>query len=224
MSSETDSEAIRLPTDAEIEAATEIISTSAKVVRVNKHFAVKMGRGISLIEAENMMFLAANSKVPVPKVHAAFRDPGTNKTYIIMQYLHGNTLQKLLPTLKQVEKAAICNLIKDAMMKLRSIPPQDYLGMLNRQPYLDGVFWTEGLDPKISGPFENQKGMNLAIIEKLRQTESDQYIRLLRNMINQTLNGHRTTFTHGDLQPKNIMVERLGNRDGYPEFKITLLD
>jgi hypothetical protein len=73
--------------------------------------------------------------------------------------------------------------------------------MLNRQPYLDGVFWTEGLNPKISGPFENQEDMNLAIIEKLRQTESDQYIQLLRNMFNRTLNSHRTVFTHGDLQP-----------------------
>ncbi|PIG80596.1 hypothetical protein AARAC_012067 [Aspergillus arachidicola] len=224
---ETDSEALRLPTVAEIEAATEVISTpdtSAKVVRVNKHFAVKMGHGIALIEAENMKFLAANSRVPVPKVHAAFRDPSTDKTYIIMQYVHGDTLQKLLPSLKKSEKATICNLIKDTMAELRSIPPPDYLGMLNHQPYLDGVFWTEGLDPRISGPFHSQEEMNLAIIEKLRQTESDQYIRLLRNMVNQTLKNHRTVFTHGDLQPKNILVERLGAHDECPEFKITLLD
>lgn len=227
MSRETTSEAIRLPTVAEIEAATELISTpdtSAKVVRVNERFAVKMGHGVPLIEAENMKFLAANSKVPVPKVHAAFRDPDTNKTYIIMEYLPGDTLQKLLPSLNPVEKATISNLIKDAITELRSIPPPDYFGMLNRQPYLDGVFWTEGLNPKISGPFANQGDMNLAILEKLRQTESDQYIQLLRNMVNRTLNSHRNVFTHGDLQPKNIMVERLGYRDGSPEYRITLLD
>ncbi|OJJ29932.1 hypothetical protein ASPWEDRAFT_165703 [Aspergillus wentii DTO 134E9] len=208
MSRETDSEAIRLPTVAEIEAATEVISTpdtSAKVVRVNERFAVKLGHGVTLIEAENMRSLAANSKVPVPKVHAAFRDPNTNKAYIIMQYLPGDTLQKLLPSLKPVEKATICNLIKDAITELR-------------------MLWSEGLDPKISGPFENQEDMNLAIIEKLRQTESSQYIQLLRNMFNRTLNSHRTVFTHGDLQPKTIMVERLGDRDGCPVFKITLLD
>lgn len=43
-------------------------------------------------------------------------------------------------------------------------------------------------------------------------------------MVNQTLKNHRTVFTHGDLQPKNIMVERLGNYDGRPHFQITLLD
>lgn len=55
VSREIDSEATRLPTVAEIEAATELISTSdasAKVVRVNKHFAVKMGHSVGLIEAE----------------------------------------------------------------------------------------------------------------------------------------------------------------------------
>lgn len=167
-----------------------------------------------------MRFLAANCEVPVPKVHAAFRDPGTNKTYIIMQYLPGDTIQELLPSIEPVEKTTVCKLIKGAIIELRSIPPPGYFGMLNRQPYrqpyLDGVFWTEGLNPKISGPFRSQEDMNLAIIEKLRQTESDQYTQLLRNMINQTLNSHRTVFTHGDLQPKNIMVQRLGDRDGCP--------
>ena len=227
MFKESDFEAIRLPNVAEIEAATELISTpdtSAKVVRVNEHFAVKMGHNVTLIEAENMRFLAANSKVPVPKVYAAFKDPGTNKTYIVMQYLPGDTLQKILPSLAPPEKAIICKMIKDAITELRSIPPSDYFGMLNRQPYLDGVFWTEGLNPKISGPFKNQDEMNVAIIEKLRQTESDQYIQLLQTMVNRTLNHHRIVFTHGDLQPKNIIVERREDRDGCPEFRITLLD
>lgn len=41
-----------------------------------------------------MNFLATSSKVPVTKSHTAFRDPVTNKTYIIMGYLPGDTLQK----------------------------------------------------------------------------------------------------------------------------------
>ncbi|KAL2864832.1 uncharacterized protein BJX67DRAFT_373642 [Aspergillus lucknowensis] len=154
MSRETASEAIRLPTVAEIVAATELISAPdapAKVVQVNERFAVKMGHGVPLVEAENMRFLAANSKVPVPKVYAAFRDPDTNKAYIIMEYLPGDTLQKLLPSLDPVEKLQLPRDVGD---------------------------------------------MKLAIIEKLRQTESDQYIRLLRNTLDRTLNGHRTVFTH----------------------------
>ncbi|GKZ19919.1 hypothetical protein AbraIFM66951_001204 [Aspergillus brasiliensis] len=77
------------------------------------------------------------------------------------------------------EKATICKLIKDAICKLRSIPSPDYFGMLNREPYLDGVFWTADYDPKISGPFANQEDLNLAIIERLRQTEKEQYISIV---------------------------------------------
>ncbi|KAL4789167.1 hypothetical protein BDV19DRAFT_374550 [Aspergillus venezuelensis] len=95
MSMNNDFDTICLPTVTEIEASTDLLSlpeADTKVVRVNEHFAVKMGHGVDLIEAKNIKFLAANSKVPVPKVHAAFKDPATNKAYIIMQYLPGDTL------------------------------------------------------------------------------------------------------------------------------------
>ncbi|KAB8257980.1 kinase-like domain-containing protein [Aspergillus pseudonomiae] len=217
-----------LPTIAEIEAATDVLSmpdNSAKVVRVKEHFAVKFGNGIPLSEAENMRFLSANSKVPVPKVYKAFVDPETNRTYIVMEYVHGDNLQKLLPSLTPSQKTIICKLIKDAMIDLRNIPPPDYLGTMNRQPYHDGVFWTKEQNPLISGPFASQKEMNRGILEKLRQTESPQYIRLLQTMVDSTLHGHRTVFTHGDLQPKNIMVQEAESHGGgSPKLKITIID
>lgn len=219
---------VNLPTIAEIEAAAEVLSmpdNSAKVVRVKEQFAVKFGNGIPLSEAENMKFLAANSKVPVPKVYTAFIDPETNQTFIIMEYVRGDNLQELLPSLTPTEKAIICKLVKDAIIELRKIPPPGYLGTLNRQPYHDGVFWTKDNDPLISGPFANQKEMNRGILERLRQTESSQYIQLLQKTIDSTLHDHHHVFTHGDLQPKNIMVEKAGSRDdGIPAFKITLID
>ncbi|KAL4920848.1 kinase-like protein [Aspergillus aurantiobrunneus] len=166
MPDETVTPATGLPTIAEIEAATDVLSmldNSAKVVRVKEHFAVKFGNGIPLSEAENIKFLAANSRDPVPKVYAAF---------------------KLLPSLTVAQKSTICKLVRDEFTDLRNIPPQDYLGTLNRQPYLDG------------------------------------YARFLQKMIDSTLHGHRTVFTHGDLQPKNIIVKEV---DQSPHFKITLI-
>ena len=172
-----------------------------------------------------MKFLAANSKVPVPKVYTAFIDPETNWTFIIMEYVRGDNLQELLPSLTPTEKAIICKLVKHAIIKLQKIPPQDYLGTLNRQPYHDGVFWTKDNNPLISSPFANQKEMNRGILERLRQMESSQYIQLLQKTVGSTLHNHRPVFTHGDLQPKNIMVERDGSGDGgSPAVKIVLID
>ncbi|KAK6838440.1 hypothetical protein RU639_000721 [Aspergillus parasiticus] len=127
------SDPTNLPTIAEIEAATEVLSmpdNSAKVVRVNEHFAIKFGNGIPLSEAESMKLLAANSKVPVPKVYKAFVDTETNRTFIIMEYVHGDNLQKLLPSLTPTQKAIICKLVRDALDDLRNMPPPGLSGDL----------------------------------------------------------------------------------------------
>lgn len=162
---------------------------------------------------------------PVPEVYSAFIDPETNRTFIIMEYVPGDTLQKLLPSLTGPEKTTICKLVRDAINELRRIPPPDYLGTLNRRPYHDGVFWTSDNNPAVSDPFTDQKDMNRGILERLRQIESPRYLRLVQGMIDRTLHDHRTVFAHGDLQPKNILVQRTQSaKTEDPAFKITLID
>lgn len=136
-----------------------------------------------------MRFLAAasNSKVPVPHVYAAFIEPETNRTFIIMEYIPGDILQKLLPSLTHAQKTVICGLIRDAMVETRNIPPPDYLGTLNHQPYHDGVFWTNDNNPLITGPFADQNEMNCGILKRIRRTEYSQYVRLIQKMIESPL-------------------------------------
>ncbi|CAI7652672.1 unnamed protein product [Penicillium glandicola] len=219
---------IELPTIADIEASTDVLSirtNAIKVVRVKEHFAVKIGYSIPPLEAENMKFVAANSKVPVPKVHANFVDLQTQKRYIVMDFVPGTDLQKLLPSLTPTEKTTISKIIKHAISELRKIPSPDYFGNLNGTPYIDGVLATPDNNPAISGPFKDQKEMNQGILERLGQTQSPHYIRLLKNMISCTRKNHRIVFTHGDLQPKNIIVERRPvSDDGDTDFKVTLID
>ncbi|KAE8344332.1 hypothetical protein BDV24DRAFT_160474 [Aspergillus arachidicola] len=95
----TDPKAIDLPTLVQIREATDFLSvadSSYKVVRVKNRLAVKFGNGISPAEAEIMKLLAANSKVPVPKVYATFKEPEIKITFIIMEYISGDNLQTLL--------------------------------------------------------------------------------------------------------------------------------
>ncbi|KAL3413454.1 kinase-like protein [Aspergillus fumigatus] len=141
-------EAIHLLSILEIEAATELLSTP--------NTSTKIGYTVPFIKAKNIKFLTENSKVPVPEVHIAFKNPTNNKTYIIMEYLPSNTLKN--------------NIIKDIITKPQSILLLDYFRMLNHQPYLD-----------------------------------------------RTLSSYYTMFTHSNLQLKNIIVQRLRDRDGYPD-------
>ncbi|CAG8882932.1 unnamed protein product [Penicillium egyptiacum] len=135
-----------------------------------------------------------------------------------MDFVPGTDLQELLPSLTTAEKTTFSERIKETINELRTIPPPDNLGNLNGTPYIDGVLSTPDNNRIISGPFKDQEQMNNGILERLSQTQSPHYIRLLREMVNRTLKSHRTVFTHGDLQPKNIVVERAGT-----DFNLLLL-
>ncbi|GLB12349.1 hypothetical protein AtubIFM57258_010030 [Aspergillus tubingensis] len=222
-------EKLKLPSIAEIEASTDILSDpcrSLKVVRVKERFAVKFGFSIAPLEAENMRFVATNSKVRVPKVYDDFMDPETQKRYIIMEYIPGTDLQKLAPSLSDDQKKKVSKRIKEALDELRRIPSQGYLGNLNRTPYYEGILSTIDRDPSISGPFDNVEQFNQGILKCLGRRESRHYVRLLDEAIKRTLKGHRIVFTHADLQPKNVMVaEQKGVcEDGSHDYRITIID
>ncbi|GAB1195910.1 hypothetical protein APSETT444_005175 [Aspergillus pseudonomiae] len=67
--------------------------------------------------------------------------------------------------------------------------------------------------------------MNRGILERLRRTEESEYVGFLQTMVDTTLHGHRTVFTHGDLQPKNIMVQDVeSHKGGSSQFEVTIID
>ncbi|OAF61864.1 hypothetical protein VC83_01461 [Pseudogymnoascus destructans] len=217
-----------LPTIEEIKAASELLSQpnmSTKVVKINDRIAVKYGCAVSLLEAETMKFVALNSMVPVPKVLAAFAEEETSLKFIVMELVPGRTLEALLPTLNAKEKVEVCTLVKNAIDELRRIPEQNYIGGVNRQPLDSAVFWVPDHDPTISGPFDTEADMNEGMLKHLAQNNSAIYVQFLRDLINDTLHGHKTVFTHGDLQPKNIMVNRISSpEDSESRFEIHLID
>lgn len=47
----------------------------------------------------------------------------------------------------------------------------------------------------------------------------------MRELVCDTLRGHHPVFTHGDLQPKNILVRKVGTKkDGRGDFKVSIID
>jgi hypothetical protein len=47
------------------------------MVRVGKHFIVKFGQDVDLIEGENMLFVQKTTNVAVPKIYALYTDAST---------------------------------------------------------------------------------------------------------------------------------------------------
>lgn len=217
-----------IPSIPQIKAASNVISppdASAKVVRVNEKFAVKFGTSVSISEAETMRYIAAKSTVPLPQVHATFSEPESGLNFIVMDYLEGVSLQTLLPSLDLEEKLEISTQLKAIMDQLRQIKEPGYLGSIDHKPLVDGVFWTPDNDRSVSGPFLNESELNKGILRRLRQTEEEAHIRFLGSIMSTTLQNHRTVFTHGDLQPKNIIVDRIRDSNiGTSSFKISIID
>jgi aminoglycoside phosphotransferase (APT) family kinase protein len=129
---------------AEIRAATiELSNENAleKVCKVRDNLVVKYGEAVIPREAETLRFLTENSSVRVPRVHGSFTDPATKEHSIIMDFIPGQTLEQMLPTLTEGEKAEITEQIKETLTDLRKIPNQGYIGGVGRTPIPHDTFW-----------------------------------------------------------------------------------
>jgi serine/threonine protein kinase len=218
-----------IPSIADIKAASNVLSpsdSSAKVVRI-KDMLIKFSARVSLVEGANLEFLATQTKVPVPRFIAAFSEPGTLCNYIVMEFILGPTQEEIWPSLSTAEQSDIVDQLKTAPNELHSIPlpsPAE-LGSIHRQPLTDGVFWNPRADPAFSGPFSNELDFNEAILRRLGEDEPEAHLKLLRTLISTSLRDHKMVYTHADLQLKNIMVQRMGEReDGSRIFEIKLID
>ena len=169
--------------------------------------------------------MSKNTKIPVPKFFASFTEPETKSTFIVMEHVDGVQLDEIWKSLTPAEKLDIGKQIQTAVENLREIEPPGYLGSIGRQAFADGIFYPPDPDPAMSGPFETEDEMNEGMIRRLPKSISEPSRKLLRTAMSATLRGHRTTFTHGNLQPTNIMVHRTGTRDdGNGIFEIKILD
>lgn len=221
----------QLPSTTEILAATTLLTppdAAHNVAKLDENLVAKYGRQVSLVEAETMQYVAEHSHVPVPKVHWTSTDPVTQQNFVIMDFVPGQTLESLLPSLTRKERDDVARLIKNAIDKLRDIPEPGYLGSVGRKACSHGMFWgPDGPDPLMSGPFENEAAFNEGLLRKLATMPHmhPSYLQFLRRLFSEAFNGHRTVLTHGDLQPKNIMIQRIGSKeDGSGLFDISLID
>ncbi|KAF3926776.1 hypothetical protein ABW21_db0208831 [Orbilia brochopaga] len=221
-----------LPTIEEMENGEIIVGHNGwKVSRVGQ-FIVKYGdsRTLSLIEGENMLFVqqATKSEVKVPKVYALFTATHNSHphNFIVMEYLEGNTLQTMWPSLSKIEKENITSKLQTYFDLLRKIPPPGYYGSIGRRPLRHGMFWTQKETPSINGPFESEKDLNEALVLKYildfkssAGFKPDFYRRALGNVFK----SHPPCFTHADFQPKNVIVKK-PRVEGTDDMEVTLID
>lgn len=124
-----------------------------KIVRVSPTIVVKYGDCVQLVEAESLEFVAKHTSIPVPKVYAVYtygpfedRDEewaSKYDTYIFMDFIDGQTLEKEWGVLNDETKSQIVAELKSYFTELRTIPGGTYIGSLNNGPVMDSIleYW-----------------------------------------------------------------------------------
>lgn len=171
------------------------------VLMLTKHLCVKYGRRIDLVEAQNMVFIARHTSIPVPTVHLAFMDKG--RTYILMERIHGHPVGKNWVQRPADSKLAVLENLKEMVLQMRHLQTSSSLissvngGSLYdpRMPCITGRF----------GPFQNVQEFHCYLRNGIQaHSNHDADIKTLITLHSQDWNA--PTFTHGDLSSQNILV------------------
>ena len=158
-----------LPTTAEIESSDQILKDEAvKVVAVGTHFVVKYGKQLNLEEGRMMLFVQQSTRVPVPQVFALYHEGGKN--FIVMEKIHGQTLQATWHTFGDGDKKEIISHLRGYVEQIRNIQsPYGYYWSLGKRPLLHSMFASPSDD--YNGPFDSEAKLNDAMVRKCRASE-----------------------------------------------------
>lgn len=181
-----------------------------------------------------MLLVRETGSVPVPEVFALYsieNSEGRNVNYIIVENISGHGLDTIWARLDSSEKSKISRQLRTHFNTLRDLPSPGYFGCIGRQPFEESMFWTapeDGIeDGVISGPFESESTLNDALIRKyVYNSGLDYKASYYRRVLPVVLRNHRSVFTHGDLQRKNIILKEDGtavvidweSAGWYPEY------
>ncbi|KAI0156760.1 kinase-like protein [Xylariaceae sp. FL1272] len=199
------------PTHAEIMASNDIIYKGAfdTVVKIRHQFLAKFGLGIDQSEGENMIWVEQNTSLRIPKLYRMYRYDG-NKTMIIMEYIPGNRLSDLLPSMTEAEKASIGKQLRVQINELRTLSIEGYYGSIGGRPYRHKM-----VSGNLGGPFVDFKKVIEDRFVTYHTSERSKRLDELREeyvraYLTATSAASRAVFTHADLHEQNVLIQSDG--------------
>ena len=174
-----------------------------RLVRIGRHRIVKENPYLRLAEARAMEFVAENTSIPVPRVLDIFTvDKRLN---IVMEYIDAPSLDTVWPDMSLERRELIVTQLKDFIIQLRALPPPHP----GRVHAIDesGLF-----DPRQQnepfGPFSCVADFHTFIgVNYIQEHLPKENPELSDSLEKCATRSYRTTFTHGDLAPRNILVK-----------------
>ncbi|KAM5359941.1 hypothetical protein ACJZ2D_014090 [Fusarium nematophilum] len=194
------------------------LRTSARLFRrqgvcvpISKGLLVKSDGFVDLTEAATMQFLASETFIPVPKVWCAFVRDG--RTYIVMERIHGEPITKGWSNRPQESREKLLAHLKLIIKELRSLQPSAGTGV---ESCIGGSLFDSRLprSDRRFGPFKTiqefhlwlRDGLQPADTEKPEHASEEDWNDVKGMATLQDAPWPPPVFTHGDLNPSNILV------------------
>lgn len=159
-----------------------------------------------------------------------------NKLYIIMELIPGVTLQKLWPSLSEHDKMFILNELRIIFDQMRRLAPPvpGFYGNVAKGFVPHFLFRTFENIVSVSGPFDNEQEFNLGLAQQFGRIwdmnkKYSSKTSFYQRHLSAVLCNHPPTFTHSDVQRKNIIVsidDSTQSTDGPKQmnYKVTVID
>ncbi|KAF2188828.1 kinase-like protein [Zopfia rhizophila CBS 207.26] len=159
----------------------------------------KKGRRINLDE-QSALYLATELHLPAPRVHQAQEDSLDGEACIRMDFIAGERLDLVWPSMTTAEKDEICQQLRDILTQMRSVPwTNGLIGSCSGGKVRDCRQFTD----YSGGPFLDETSFNsfyLDLVETIPDPIRDALSKQLRD-------DHRILFSHGDLAQHNILIK-----------------
>lgn len=184
----------------------------SNITRIDSNVVMKTSPRCHPSEFAAMRYVAKHvPSVPVPTAHFAQWNLPGGRGRIVMEYVPGKTLHAVWPTLPSDRKERVCRDTWEIIQTLRAIPRPE--GLLGLYTTVDG-------SALYQPPFTGYSDEAVPLIEN----DEDFRQIILRNYVERNglsyADGHEvldkfphstdSVFTHGDIKPKNIIVDDEG--------------
>lgn len=180
------------------------------VYPLSRRLLVKTGSDVRLAEAATMRFIAKNTNIPVPKVLSAFARKGN--AYIVMEKVQGQELAKIWHHISDQTRAGLLDQLRQMVDELRALqPPTEFAVGTCIGGSLQDFRQSRAPPPVRFGPFKTIQDFHSWLRDGLKQGQAENMEQAELSEVNEIIARQEgpwppPVFTHGDLNPSNILV------------------
>lgn len=205
--STTDLRGVSKPTAEQLKSCEIHGPKGSPVYRIDADRIAKAGEHVRMAEAFAMNYVREHTSIPVPRVTNAYllddsKSGQAPRGCIIMEFVDGQSLDNIWPSLTVEQKQSIVAQLKGYMDELRTLWSTQISSVDGSR--CNDPFFTD--NPTVSGPFACESHFRDGLAAALRAKSDDSWTEMIVRFINQIKPGI-IVLTHNDFAPRNILVK-----------------